>query len=162
MKKFILILFAALLGTFAASAQAGKKCSPEMIKEIREFKVKFIAQEIGLRDDQRTRFVETYNSLMEEEGILFGEMRAIKKRLKNRKDVSDAEYNQVSQAMTENKEKSLALEKKYDALFSKFLSAKQVYEMKDAEMKFRRKMEQMYADKKRGGAKKHKKTKNSR
>ena len=45
--------------------------------------------------------------------------------------------------MLNAKEKDAELSKKYDDKFSKFLSPKQLYKMKEAEESFRRKMQEM-------------------
>lgn len=155
MKRVYLLLLVLIAGLNVMSA--GSKTDKEkadMRKEIRDFKIKFLAQEIELRDDQRARFAEVYGSLMAEEGAIWDEVCNAKQRLKNQKNLTDAEYEQVNAALVDGKSKGAALEKKYDAIFAKFLTPKQRYKMKDAEAKFRRKMEQMCSDKK---GKKHKK-----
>ena len=56
--------------------------------------------------------------------------------------------------MTEAKEKDAEIEKKYDAIFSEFLTSKQVYKMKDAEEKFRNKMHEMRHKRRFGNSRK--------
>ncbi len=149
----LLIVLTAGLNIMMAGPKTEKERA-EMRKEIRDFKMKFVAQEIELRDDQRAKFTEVYGSMMTEEEAIWDEIFAAQRRLKNEKNLTDAEYEQVNAAIIEGKAKGVALEKKYDALFAKFLTPKQRYKMKDAESKFRRKMEEMCSEKK---GKKHKK-----
>lgn len=149
----MLLVLMAGLNVMSAGSRTDKE-KADMRKEIRDFKIRFLAQEIELRDDQRAKFTEVYSSLMAEEGAIWDEVCNAKHRLKNQKNLTDAEYEQVNAALIDAKSKSAALEKKYDAVFAKFLTPKQRYKMKDAEAQFRRKMEQMCSDKK---GKKHKK-----
>ena len=54
MKKIFLIAFTLILGLGSMCAQGnGKKSRAEMKKEFKEFKMKFIAQEVDLQDDQK-------------------------------------------------------------------------------------------------------------
>ncbi len=84
-----------------------------------------------------------------ERGKLFRSTREIEKKLRDGKP-SEQEYTEACRALTEAKEKDAEIEKKYDAIFSEFLSSKQIYKMKDAEEKFRNKMHEMRHKKKSG------------
>lgn len=158
MKRYFFLVLLIVVG--ATCLYAGPKGEPkdaaEMKKEIRDFKIRFIAQEIGLRDDQRARFTETYSRMMDEEDAIFSELTRLRNELNDAKNASDAQYQAISTAMTNGKARGAALEKKYDALFAQFLTPRQVYQMKEAEMKFRRKMEQMCGEKR---GKRNRKTK---
>lgn len=141
------ILFLIILAGFALSGMAqrpgnGKK-REEMRKELEEFKMKFIAQEMDLKESQQKQFFEVYGQMQDERIRLFEQTRALERKLKRNPDATEADYAAMSKAITEAKQKDAEIEEKYDAKFAMFLSGKQIFKMKDAEEKFRRKMHQM-------------------
>ncbi|MBD5291364.1 MAG: hypothetical protein HDS24_04745 [Bacteroides sp.] len=144
MRKVLLVLMLLCTFSFAFADKKHSGPSEAMKKEMREFKLKFIAQEIELKDSQRKEFLETYQAMTEEKLKLFRETREIERKMRKEKNASDAEFEAASNALTEAKEKDAAIEKKYDAKFAKFLSQKQIFKMKSAEDKFRRKIEEMH------------------
>lgn len=151
MKKYLilfLLAFFAMSPIVAQRKDGDRKSKHEMMKELHEFKLKFLAQEMDLKEDQQTRFFEIYNQMSEERHKLFRETRQLEKKVKENKNASDADYQAVSAAITAAKEKDAALEKKYDEKFSTFLSQKQIFKMKAAEEKFREKMREMRQRKK--------------
>lgn len=153
MKKayFIFIMLILAVGGVSAQNQESRKEHGEkMRKELDEFKMKFVAQEIELRDDQRKQFVELYSRMQQERGKLFAETRRLERQLKKNKNAGESEYASVSKAVTEAREKDARIEKKYDEQFAKFLTSKQIYKMKTAEEKFRKKIEEMRHCKKKG------------
>lgn len=131
------------LGCAWADPNGAPKNKPEMKKEIQDFKLRFVAQEIGLRDDQRAAFTEAYSRQMAEEDALFRQVGEANRRLKEIPNPTDADYERVNAVLVETKAKSAALEKKYDEIYAKFLTPQQRFKLKDAEMQFRRKMEEM-------------------
>ncbi|MDE6338281.1 MAG: hypothetical protein K2K97_00660, partial [Muribaculaceae bacterium] len=74
---------------------------------------------------------------------LFEEIRRLEHKLKKEETPSEEDYAKVSKAITDAKEKDAEIEKKYDSQFSKFLTSKQIFQMKRAEDKFRQKMSEM-------------------
>lgn len=145
---FIVVLFCATAGF---SQDNGKrKNREEMRKEIEEFKMKFIAQEMDLKEDQQKRFFELYSQMNEERSNLYKQIMKDERKLKKDPNASEEDYAAVSRAMTQAKEKDADLEKAYDEKFAAFLTNKQIYKMKVAEEKFRRKLQEMH----------HKKNKN--
>ncbi len=142
MKKIFIIGLAVILGVGCMHAQ-GKKSREEMRKEFKEFKMKFIAQEIDLEDDQKKQFFEIYNQMNDERTSIFEQTRRLERKVRKDSQATEEDYAAVSRAITEAKEKDAAIEKKYDAKFSTFLSSKQLFKMKAAEEKFRKKMSEM-------------------
>ena len=146
MIKKILILFSLLiLATGLASAQKKGKDREKMFKEVQEYKMKFLAQEMELKEDQRSRFFELYGKMSEEKRCVYREIRKLEKSLKE--DSSEARYKEVTSRISELREKDAAIDKRYDAEFSKFLTSKQIYKMKAGEEKFRKKMHEMHGRK---------------
>lgn len=146
MKKFLLLIFFAALMVPAFAQNKGEKSREEMFREVQEYKMKFLAQEMELKEDQIARFNELYEKMSQEKGKNFREMRKLEKSLK--KDASEQEYKLVSDKISECKVKDAEIDKEYDAKFATFLSQKQIYKMKAAEEKFRKKMMEMHHKKK--------------
>lgn len=142
-KRCIFLLMLVMTLTIPAAAQKhhGKNRN-EMRKEMREFHLKFLAQEVELKDDRQKNFFDTYSQMMDEREKIFKETRDLERKLKDGK-ASEDEYEAVTNAITAAKEKDAAIEKKYDDKFSKFLTPKQLYQLKEAENKWRAKMQEM-------------------
>ena len=114
--------------------------------------MKFLAQEMDLKEDQKEKFVELYQKMSEERMQNFRRMRQLEDSLKE--NASEEDYKKASEGIADLKLADARIEKEYDAKFAKFLSQKQIYKMKEAEEKFRRKMHDMRQ--KRCGEKKKK------
>ena len=150
MKKYLILALLAIL-TFTSPLAAQKKNRgkdrAEMKREIQEFKLKFLAQEMDLEESKHKQFFDLYTQLEEERQKVIRDTKALEKKLKNVEDATDAEYEAVSKAITSAKEKEAEIEKRYDEKFSQFLSPRQIFKMKSAEQKFRDKMREMRRNK---------------
>ena len=145
MAKHLLLILALLLGCSSVSfAQKhnGKK-GDDMRRELREFKIKFIAQEIDLKEDQKSAFVDLYNEMSDKRNEVMRDAWKMERALKNNKDATEADYQAVTDAMTKAKAQDAEIEKSYDDRFAKILSQKQIFKMKEAEMEFRKKIDEM-------------------
>lgn len=144
MKKVILLLLSVVLGLLPSMAQSkdSRQRHPSF-KQIVEFKLKFLAQEMELKADQKDQFVELYTEMMNEKKKLFSEIRTLEKKLDENNSASDDDYARVSDAISNAKVRDAEIEKRYDDKFSTFLSSRQIFKMKSAEDKFRDKMNQM-------------------
>lgn len=167
MKKYILLLlvciFALPLTALADGNKGGNKDPKQMWKELQEFKLKFLAQEMDLDDNLKEPFFNLYNQMSEEKWKVFRKIREQEKALKKKENPTDEDYVALNKAMTSAKEQDAAIDKKYDEKFAKILSAKQIVKMKNAEEKFRRQMEKMRPSKQKEKQKeKHKHNKSSK
>lgn len=145
MTKHVFIILALIFGcslSVAAQKHDSKK-GDNMMKELREFKVKYIAQEIDLKGDQKERFIKLYNEMCDKRVEVMRDAWKMEKELKQNKNATEADYQAVTDAMTEAKAKDASIEKSYDDKFAQFLSQKQIFKMKEAENKFRKKMSEM-------------------
>lgn len=148
-KHLLLIIFLVIGCVAPVSAQKHDKHDRDkMMKELREYKIKFLAQEMDLEGDQKARFAELYNEMSEKRMDCMREAWRMERDLKKNKDASEAEYQAVTDAMTKAKAQDAAIEKTYDEKFAKFLSQKQIFKMKEAENEFRKKMSEMRHKKK--------------
>lgn len=133
----------ALLVAIPVAAQHKCKDKETMRREVREFKMKFLAQEMDLKEDLQKQFFEVYSQMSEEKARTVSEARRLEKKLAASEDASEAEDEAVSKAITEAKEKDAEIEKRYDGKFAQFLTPKQIFRMKAAEEKFRDKVHEM-------------------
>lgn len=142
-RRYFAITILALICVVSIYAQDVKKSREEMRKEIVEFKIKFLAQEINLQKDQQEKFAELYSQLSQEKMKIFSNAMKLERKLRNSADATDADYAEASKVMAEARAKDIELDKQYDKKFAAFLTSKQIFQMKTAEEKFRRKMEEM-------------------
>lgn len=137
----IILVAVAMCGSAQTKKHHGH--SPEMRKEIMDFKVKFLAQEMELSEAQYSKFSELYRQMSEEKRKVFHNVKCLERKLKANKKATDADYEAASQSITDAKIKDAEIEKKYDEKFAAFLSKKQMFKLKEAEDKFRRKIMDM-------------------
>lgn len=157
MKHLALLFVCLLIAAVPVFAQPDKEKKTEnMRKELHEFKLKFLAQEMELKEDQQKKFFDLYTQMSDEKVRLYKETKALEQKLSSSANASESEYEAVSKAITAAKEKDAEIEKKYDEKFSQFLSPKQIFKMKSAEEQFRIKMHEM-RHKKSGTKHKHSK-----
>lgn len=148
MKKYLLILmmiFGCCVTVFAQNQD--RQTKKDMGKELLEFKLKFLAQEINLKEKQQQKFFDLYTRMWEEKHSVFKEAVALKKKVKDNKNATDADYEAANAAMVKAREMDAAIEKKYDEQFATILTSKQIYQMKNAEEKFRQKLHEMHKKK---------------
>lgn len=155
-RRFLLLLIIAFFCTLAVTAQRpDKKSREDMRKEIAEFKMKFLAQEIELKDNQKEQFAELYSKMSQEKRQAFANVMKLERKVRNSKEASEADYAAAAKAMDEARDKDHEIDKKYDEKFATFLSAKQRFKLKKAEDEFRKKMEQMHRERKSKNGPKH-------
>lgn len=119
------------------------KTKEQIFQEIQEFKLKYIAQEIDLKEDQQQEFFDLYNEMTRKRFAVLKEVRSLEKQVKNNKNASEEDYKAFTDALNKSKASEAAIEKEYDTKFSEFLTQKQIFKLKSAEEKFRKKMEEM-------------------
>ncbi|MCM1377408.1 MAG: hypothetical protein NC097_06410 [Clostridium sp.] len=142
MKKYIILI---LITLFSVSAFAQKKPHKRPNpREVLEFKMKFLAQEMDLSADQQQKFFPLYTQMDAEIRRVFHSVREIERRVEKDKNSSEADYAALNSARTEAKGRLAEIEKEYDAKFAKFLSKKQIVKMKEAEATFRQKMKEAH------------------
>lgn len=136
MKKIILLFL--LLFIAAVPNVANAHLTPEQRKEYREFKMKYLAQEMGIKEDVRQKFYETYNQLSDERRVIRHQIRDIDKKIKEN-SATEEDYTKLNNLRDQEAE----IDKKYDSRFATFLSGKEIFKMKEAEKTFRNKLQEM-------------------
>lgn len=133
-----------LLGIAGAAAQhRDGKTRQQMFKEIQEFKIRFIAQEIELQDDQKQRFTELYTEMSDKRHECMRSAWRMERKLKKMENPTEADYQAATEAISKAKAEDAQIEKTYSEKFAQILTPKQMFKMKEAEEKFRQKMEEM-------------------
>lgn len=153
----ILLLFTAMAIVFAHDGDPVKK--EKMMKDVQEFKMKYLAQEMELSELQKKKFFEVYEEMCESKKECYQEAMVMDRRIKKNPDASEEDYQQVRNAFNQANANWAEIEKEYDDKFSEFLSQKQIYKMKEAENSFRAKFEEMKHNRKKDHHKKKEETK---
>lgn len=135
------------MGAVFAHDHDGKK-HDKMFEEVQDFKMKYLAQEMQLKEDQKEQFFKLYDEMCRKRFEVMKPAWTLEKNLKKKSSPSEEEYQEAAEAMSNAKEKSAAIEKEYGEKFAKFLSQKQIFKMKEAEEEFRKKMQEMRQNKK--------------
>lgn len=120
----------------------------EMMRELQEFKIKYLIQEAQITKEQQPEFVRIYTELNNAKMSLFKTYHDNQKSLKAKASPTDEDYNKVSEEMAGSKSAEGALDMKCYQQLKKLLTPHQLYKLKEAEMKFNRKMMKMRDQKK--------------
>ena len=136
MKCKLLILLLSILFVIPAFAQNKDADHEAKKKEMLEFKLKFLGDEMGLNESQKKQFGEIYTQMQKERRAIHKKIKSADKLIKNNKNATEADYEKATKEIANAKSKMEQVEKKYYNIFSKFLTKKQIYLMQEAENKF--------------------------
>jgi Spy/CpxP family protein refolding chaperone len=135
MKKsiaFILII----LATLTANAQDRSKWVNEML----EAKHQMLIEEVGLTPTQQEQFMPLYEAMEKEIYTTNRDARTLAASVEKKKAPTDSEYKQAAEALSRVKVREGEIEAKYFEKFSKILSKRQLFLLKQTENKFTRTM----------------------
>lgn len=137
MKRYITLFI--ILAMFAPismiEAKGNKGDREKWFAQMREYKHKFLAQELGLSQAQQDKFFPIYDKMENEIFKVNSETRQLEKKV-SKGNASDVEYEAAAKAIIELKQKESAIELKYFNQFKTVLSSKQLFLLKKAERKF--------------------------
>lgn len=125
--------------------RGGKGC-PEgqeiFMKDMAEKRDKFIIKSLELTEEQQETFLPIYKEMKEEIKKVHEALKADVEDIKPRsEDITDAQYQKATKAMIEINANISKIESDYyNNKFSKTLSAKQLYKLKNSEEQFMRRM----------------------
>lgn len=142
MKRYFTLVVLLMVCAVCVMAQRPGRPDPKMWKEIQDYKINFLSQEMDLQKDQEKKFKDLYTEMEGKKRAIFDEIRSIQESL-DKKDASEKEYEAATKKLDALHAKDAALNKEYDKKFKSFLSARQIYKMKAGEDKFRQRMQQM-------------------
>lgn len=140
-KNFLRIAFAVLLLGISTSALARQGKGSGWSKEMLDYKHDFIAEQTQLTQAQRDKFMPLYEAMEREIYSVNKETGEQARKVSTANHtVTDQEYTNAARAMSAVKAKEGQIESKYFDKFSKILSPKQMFLLKQAERKFTRQM----------------------
>ncbi len=136
MKKFFTILIIAAVALTAAAQGNRSKWGQEML----EAKHKMIIETVGLSPTQQEQFMPVYQEMEREIYQTNRDARTLAAEVEKKKSPSDSEYAQAAEALSRAKVREGEIEAKYFDKFSKMLSKRQLFLLKQAESNFTRTM----------------------
>lgn len=113
-------------------------------KEMRDFKLKFLAQEMDLRQDQQKQFFMLYTQMSDEkEALMKSTSQTVQRVIKLGNGATDADYTAASEALIKAREQELAIDRKYEEKLRSLLTPRQLFKLKEAEKAFRDRLRNM-------------------
>ena len=156
MNKYLLFLLLIFTGVGCALAQKDDNGKVEQrMREVQEYKMKFLAQEMELTEAQKKKFFEVYNEMSEAKKNCYKTAMQMERKIKHDKTASEQDYQQVTEALNKANTEWAESEKLYNDKFAEFLSQKQIYKMREAEATFRAKFDEMKHNRKKDNHKRH-------
>lgn len=145
MKKIILLIAVLISGisfSFAQDEEPGRR--DKMFREVQEFKMKYLAQEMDLSDVQKKKFFELYEEMTKSRQECYKDAISLDRKLKSApEEAKEEEYEQVTEAFSKANSEWSVIENQYNEKFAEFLTPKQIYKMREAENNFRAKLDEM-------------------
>lgn len=117
-----------------------KQNRSQWTQEMLNYKHDFIAEQTEMTQAQRDKFMPLYEAMEKEVFAAHRTAREQAKKVSSNPKVSDQEYANAARAMSQVKVKEGEIEGRYFEKFSKILSKKQLFLLKQAEIKFTRQM----------------------
>ena len=137
MKKIVVTLLFVLAITSSAFAQNGRT---KFVTDMYQAKHEMIIQELGLTMTQQKQFMPLYEQMEREIYQVNRNARALAAEVGKKKNPSDQDYEAAASALSRTRIQEGEIEAKYFEKFSKILSKKQLFQLKQAEVKFAREM----------------------
>ena len=137
MKRIVSILIFALAITAASTAQNGRT---KFATDMYQAKHEMIIEELGLTPSQQKQFMPMYEQMEREIYQVNRNARALAAEVEKKKNPSDRDYETAASALSNTRILEGDIEAKYFEKFSKILTKKQLFLLKQAEGKFTREM----------------------
>lgn len=131
----ILILTIALSGIVTAQSNRTKFAT-----DMYQAKHEMIIREVGLTMTQQKQFMPLYEQMEREIYEVNRNARALANEVEQKKNPTDRDYEVAASALSNTRIREGEIEAKYFEKFSKILSKKQLFLLKQAEAKFTREM----------------------
>lgn len=101
--------------------------------EMTQYKHDRLTKELGLKDDQTTRFFALYDAMDRERRAVFSNESRTRKELKRKANPTDKDYNEATKISLAVNANVNRIETKYYQEMGKILSPKQLYQLRLAE-----------------------------
>ena len=137
MKRIVSIWIMVLAITMAAMAQGSRT---KFATDMYQAKHEMIIEELGLTQTQQKQFMPLYEQMEREIYQVNRNARALASEVEKKKNPTDRDYEAAASALSRTRVQEGEIESKYFEKFSKILSKKQLFQLKQAEMKFTREM----------------------
>lgn len=138
MKRFVSILITVLVIASAMTAQ--NKGQSKFAADMYQAKHEMIIKELGLTPTQQKQFMPLYEQMEREVYQVNRNARALASEVEKKKNPTDRDYEVAASALSNTRVQEGEIEAKYFEKFSKILSKKQLFQLKQAEGKFTREM----------------------
>lgn len=158
MKKFCFLILSLFFFLPKINAQSDNYVEnrdiDKMRQEMRDFKLKYLAKEIDLKDDQKQEFIDLYDEFETKRAEIYKPVRKLERQIRKDGDnATEEDYKKLTNELNKANQENSKLETKFNEKFSKFLSQKQIYRLRDAENNFRVKLEIMHQSHKKENVK---------
>lgn len=137
MKGRLLLLLLTLFIALPSFAQKQNSNHESKRQQMLDIKLKFLGDEIEIDDSKRKQFNDLYTQMETERRAAYKKIKAAEKIIKETKNASEADYDRATKEISNAKNQLTQIEQTYTEKFSKFLSKKQLYKLKEAEDKFK-------------------------
>ncbi len=137
MKRVVSILILTLAITVTGMAQNNRT---KFATDMYQAKHEMIIEELGLTQSQQKQFMPLYEQMEREIYQVNRNARILASEVEKKKNPSDKEYEAAASALSRTRVQEGEIEAKYFEKFSKILSKKQLFQLKQAEVKFTREM----------------------
>ncbi|MBQ6079437.1 MAG: hypothetical protein IJK93_04070 [Muribaculaceae bacterium] len=137
MKRLISILVLVLAVTTVAVAQNGRT---KFAADMYQAKHEMIIKELGLTQTQQKQFMPVYEQMEREIYQVNRTARMLANEVEKKKNPTDRDYEAAASALSNTRIQEGEIEAKYFEKFSKILTKKQLFQLKQAEAKFTREM----------------------
>ena len=137
MKRIVAILTLVLVLATAAMAQNNRS---KFATDMYQAKHEMIIRELGLTMTQQKQFMPLYEQMEREIYEVNRNARVLASEVEKKKNPSDREYEAAASALSSTRVREGEIEAKYFEKFSKILSKKQLFLLKQTEVKFTREM----------------------
>ena len=138
MKRLLTILIATLVIASAMTAQ--NKGRSKFATDMYQAKHEMIIEELGLTQSQQKQFMPLYEQMEREVYQVNRNARALANEVEKKKNPSDRDYEAAASALSRTRVQEGEIESKYFEKFSKILSKKQLFQLKQTERKFTQEM----------------------
>ena len=137
MKRVVSILILTIALSSAVMAQNNRT---KFATDMYQAKHEMIIREVGLTMTQQKQFMPLYEQMEREIYEVNRNARALANEVEKKKNPSDKDYEVAASALSNTRMREGEIEAKYFDKFSKILSKKQLFQLKQTEAKFTREM----------------------
>jgi Spy/CpxP family protein refolding chaperone len=137
MQKVLSIIILTLAIAATATAQNGRT---KFATDMYQAKHEMIIEELGLTPSQQKQFMPLYEQMEREIYQVNRNARILASEVENKTNPTDREYEAAASALSNTRMREGEIEAKYFDKFSKILTKKQLFQLKQTEVKFTREM----------------------